>query len=79
MNMSIGPHNHGTGSNYLSLAGNITGEIAGTAPGADYLLLRTEDVLSEFSCEEDFWAAGAEFADSAGCRYNFLIAWILQL
>jgi hypothetical protein len=58
-------HNHGTA--VLSvLAGKIPGFIEGTAPGADYLLLRTEDVESEFPCEEDFWAAGAEFADSAG-------------
>ena len=48
------------------LAGKITGQIEGTAPGADYLLLKTEDVESEFPCEEDFWAAGAEFADSSG-------------
>jgi serine protease AprX len=48
------------------LAGNIPDQIAGSAPGADYLLLKTEDVFSEFPCEEDFWAAGAEFADSAG-------------
>ena len=48
------------------LAGNITGMIEGTAPGADYLLLKTEDVASEFPCEEDFWAAGAEYADSLG-------------
>lgn len=57
--------NHGTA--VLSvLAGEIPGSIAGTAPGADYLLLKTEDVFSEFPSEEDFWAAGAEFADSAG-------------
>jgi serine protease AprX len=48
------------------LSGNIPGAIAGTAPGAEYFLFKTEDVLSEFPCEEDFWAAGAEFADSAG-------------
>ncbi|HEX7493297.1 MAG TPA: S8 family serine peptidase [Bacteroidales bacterium] len=48
------------------LAGNLPGLIAGTAPGADYLLLKTEDVESEFPCEEDFWAAGAEYADSTG-------------
>ena len=58
-------HNHGTA--VLSvLAGKIPGFIEGTAPGADYLLLRTEDVESEFPVEEDFWTAGAEFADSAG-------------
>jgi len=60
-----GFHNHGTA--VLSvLAGKLTGVIVGTAPGADYLLLKTEDVESEFPCEEDFWAAGAEYADSAG-------------
>jgi len=48
------------------LAGQIPGLIQGTAPGADYLLMRTEDVESEFPCEEDFWAAGAEYADSLG-------------
>jgi len=48
------------------LAGKSDGFLAGTATGADYLLLKTEDVLSEYPCEEDFWAAGAEFADSLG-------------
>lgn len=57
--------NHGTA--VLSvLAGKIDGLIEGTAQGADYLLLKTEDVESEFPCEEDFWAAGAEYADSSG-------------
>ncbi|MBA4321828.1 MAG: peptidase S8, partial [Odoribacter sp.] len=40
--------------------------ITGTAPGADFWLFRTEDTFSEFPVEEDFWAAGAEFADSIG-------------
>jgi serine protease AprX len=58
-------NNHGTA--VLSvLAGRIGGMIEGTSPGADFLLLRTEDTRSEFSVEEDFWAAGAEYADSAG-------------
>ena len=48
------------------LAGRIPGVLEGTAPGADYLLLKTEDTESEFPCEEDYWAAGAEFADSSG-------------
>ena len=48
------------------LAGDMPGYIAGTAPMADFILLKTEDVDSEFPCEEDFWAAGAEYADSAG-------------
>ncbi len=58
-------HNHGT-SVLSILAGSIPGVISGTAPGADYLLLRTEDDQSEFPVEEDYWAAAAEFADSAG-------------
>jgi serine protease AprX len=57
--------NHGTA--VLSvLAGKLPGLIEGTAPGSDYLLLRTEDTSSEFPVEEDFWTAGAEYADSAG-------------
>jgi hypothetical protein len=58
-------HIHGTA--VLSvLAGKIDGIIQGTAPGADYILLRTEDVESEFPVEEDFWVSGAEYADSSG-------------
>jgi hypothetical protein len=60
-----GYHNHGTA--VLSvLAGTIPGIIEGTAPGADFWLIRTEDVFSEFPVEEDYWAAGAELADSLG-------------
>ena len=58
-------HNHGT-SVLSILAGSVPGVISGTAPGADYLLLRTEDDGSEFPVEEDYWAAAAEYADSAG-------------
>jgi serine protease AprX len=60
-----GYHYHGTA--VLSvLAGKIPGVIQGTAPGADYWLVRTEDTSSEFPVEEDYWAAGAEYADSIG-------------
>lgn len=59
-------HKHGTAVMSI-LAGDYQGFICGSANGADYLLLRTEDTFSEFPVEEDFWAAGAEFADSAGC------------
>ncbi len=58
-------HNHGTA--VLSvLAGAFPSFIAGSAPGADFWLLRTEDTQTEFPVEEDFWLAGAEFADSLG-------------
>ncbi|MCD4770007.1 MAG: S8 family serine peptidase [Bacteroidales bacterium] len=48
------------------LAGDIPGHIKGSAPGADYILLRSEDAATEYPVEEDFWVAAAEFADSAG-------------
>ncbi|MCD4770719.1 MAG: S8 family serine peptidase [Bacteroidales bacterium] len=48
------------------LAGDIPGYIAGSAPGAGYILLRSEDIGTEYPVEEDFWVAAAEFADSAG-------------
>ena len=58
---------HTHGMNVLSiLAGNIPGEMEGSAPGADFWLLRTEDVYSEYPVEEEYWTAGAEFADSIG-------------
>lgn len=58
-------HTHGT-SVLSILAGSLPGIINGTAPGADYLLLRTEDDETEYPVEEDYWVAAAEFADSAG-------------
>lgn len=48
------------------MAAKDTGVVIGTAPDADYLLLRTENVFSEYILEEYHWAAAAEFADSAG-------------
>ncbi len=55
------------GTNVLSvLAGKLEQQIEGTAQDADYMLLRSEDVSTEFPCEEDFWAAAAEYADSSG-------------
>jgi len=38
----------------------------GTAPKANYFLLRTEDAYSENVIEEYNWICGAEFADSVG-------------
>ncbi len=49
-----------------TMAGNIPGQIIGTAPKASYWLLRTEDVITEFFLEEYNWVSGAEFADSVG-------------
>jgi len=60
-----GYHTHGTAVMSI-LAGQLPGILEGTAPGADYMLFRTEDTESESAAEEDFWIAAAEFADSAG-------------
>ena len=58
---------HSHGMVVLSIiGGNLPGELIGTAPDADFWLLRSEDTGSEFLIEEDNWTAAAEFADSAG-------------
>ena len=58
-------HNHGT--KVLSvMAANEKGVFVGSAPEADYWLLRCEQTQTESRSEEDFWAAAAEFADSVG-------------
>lgn len=49
------------------MAGHWPGRLLGTAPGADYVLLRTEVAESEYLWEEDNWIAGAELCDSIGC------------
>jgi len=55
------------GEMVLSCMGaNMPGQLVGTAPKADYWLLRTEDVGSEYVIEEYNWVAAAEFADSVG-------------
>ncbi len=58
-------HYHGTAVMSV-LAGSVPDLLSGSAPGASYWLLRTEDPETEFPAEEDYWATGAEFADSAG-------------
>lgn len=49
-----------------TMAGNVPGLLVGTAPGASYWLLRSEDAGSEYIVEEDNWIAAAEYADSVG-------------
>lgn len=57
------------GSMVLSLmAGYLENNLMGTAPLADYWLLRSENTSSEFLIEEYSWVAAAEYADSAGAR-----------
>lgn len=58
---------HMHGMMVLSTMGaNKPNELVGTAPGASYWLIRTEDGPSENIIEEYNWVSGAEFADSVG-------------
>lgn len=60
-------HLHSHGTYVLScIAAKLPGKIIGTAPDAQYLLLRSEDAATEYIIEEDSWIAAAEYADSAG-------------
>ena len=55
------------GMNVLSCMGGIVpGQLIGTAPDADYWLIRSEAASTEYIIEEDNWVAAAEFADSVG-------------
>ncbi len=59
--------NHG--SMVLStMAGYLENNLMGTAPLADYWLLRSENTNSEFLIEEYSWIAAAEYADSVGAK-----------
>ncbi|MBP6334874.1 MAG: S8 family serine peptidase [Bacteroidia bacterium] len=48
------------------IAGNVPGQLIGTAPRASFWLLRSEDAATEYIIEEYNWVAAAEFADSVG-------------
>ncbi len=48
------------------MAANIPGDLIGTAPDANYWLLRSEIDPTENIIEEYNWASAAEFADSVG-------------
>lgn len=57
--------NHGTEClSIMSADGTMS--LLGTAPEAEYLLIRTEEAETESPLEEDMWIAGAEYADSIG-------------
>lgn len=58
-------HPHGT-SVLSTMGGYHSGELVGTAPKADYWLLRSEDGATEYLIEEYNWISAAEFADSVG-------------
>ncbi len=58
---------HWHGANVLSALAGMAGDtILGTAPDADYWLLRSENAAYERVTEEDNWVAAAEYADSVG-------------
>ncbi len=58
---------HWHGRSVLScMAGIVEGELIGTAPMADYALIRTENADWELIIEEDHWVTGAELCDSSG-------------
>ncbi|MBN2893080.1 MAG: S8 family serine peptidase [Bacteroidales bacterium] len=48
------------------ISSNIPGDFVGTAPKANYWLLRSENTASEYVIEEYNWVCAAEFADSVG-------------
>jgi len=58
-------NSHGT--KVLSTIASIEEDILyGTAPKSKFVLIRTEDIASEYLIEEYNWVCGAEFADSIG-------------
>ena len=48
------------------IGSNVPNVLVGTAPGASFYLLQSEDGASEFPVEEDNWCAAVEYADSLG-------------
>jgi len=55
------------GTNVLSLiASNEPGKMLSGAPEANYILVMTEEVATEYRVEEYNWVRGAEYADSLG-------------
>ncbi|MBR5920883.1 MAG: S8 family peptidase, partial [Bacteroidales bacterium] len=56
---------HGTDVT-AAMASNYPGEVIGTAPGASFVFIVSEFGGTEQLIEEDFWANGAEIADSVG-------------
>ena len=64
-NSALGENNHG--ANVLSIiASDLPGRMIGSAPDAEYMLLRSEEVGKEYLVEEENWIAAVEYADSIG-------------
>lgn len=60
------------------LAANTPGELMGTAPEAEYILLRAEDDVTEYFLEERWFVAALEFADAPGVITVGAVACLLQ-
>lgn len=57
------------GTKVLSvMAANSPGLMVGTAPAAQFICLKTEDIRGEFLLDEYNWAVGIEYADSIGAH-----------
>lgn len=56
---------HGTRV-FSTMAVNLPHIMMGSAPFANYYLLRSEDADTEFPVEEDYWVRAVEYADSIG-------------
>lgn len=61
----LSANDHGT-KVLSTMASYLPKRFVGSAPKATYLLMRSEDVVSEFMVEEDYWVRAAEYADSVG-------------
>lgn len=61
-------YDHSTHGNRVlsTMASYIPNVMTGTAPKAEYILLRSEDGADEYLLEEYLWTEAAEYADSAG-------------
>jgi subtilisin family serine protease len=66
-NDAPGASRHGT-QTWSLLAADLPGTMRGVAPGAEYLLAKTEDVRSETRVEEDDFVAALEWAHTLGAR-----------
>lgn len=58
---------HGTGT-WSLLGGYRPGQLVGPAYGADFILAKTETDNFEQPIEEDYWAAGIEWAEGLGAE-----------
>ena len=57
--------NHGTVT-WSTLGGESGGDLYGPSYLSHFILSKSEDISSETHIEEDYWAAGAQWADSIG-------------